>query len=58
MTLCAEPPIGCGRDKAVGVMTTAGWVCGACDVRGSVAGHRNRGNGIRSPFHQNRRPNS
>lgn len=42
MTLCAS----CGRDKPVGCMTAAGWVCGSCDVRGSVAMMHNRGNGM------------
>lgn len=47
MTLCASPPIGCGRDKQVGRMTANGWVCGGCDDAGSVAQHVSRGNGRR-----------
>lgn len=50
MTLCAS----CGRDKAVGGMTSNGWVCGSCEPRLSVAMMRNRGNGMhrndRRPF--------
>jgi hypothetical protein len=52
MTLCAA----CGHDRPVGAVGSDGtWRCGACDPAGSVAMHRNRGNGIRSPFRQSRR---